>query len=50
MKPIFFSDQTAFRKWLEANHETEAEVLVGYYKVATGKPSMTWSESVDQAL
>lgn len=50
MKPIFFASQTDFRKWLEKNHETETEVLVGFYKVASGKPSMTWSESVDQAL
>ncbi|MBN1118134.1 MAG: YdeI/OmpD-associated family protein, partial [Bacteroidales bacterium] len=42
--------QTDFRKWLEANHQKASELLVGYYKVKSGKPSMTWSESVDQAL
>jgi uncharacterized protein YdeI (YjbR/CyaY-like superfamily) len=47
---IFFSDSSEFRKWLEANHQTETELLVGYYKVGTKKPSMTWSESVDEAL
>lgn len=50
LKPVFFRDQNAFRKWLEKNHKTKAELLVGFYKVSTGKPSMTWSESVDQAL
>jgi len=50
MKPIFFRDTTEFRNWLEENHWKEKEVLVGYYKVATGKPSMNWSESVDEAL
>ena len=50
MEPIFFPSQAEFREWLEKNHETEAELIVGYYKVKTGKPSMTWSESVDQAL
>ncbi|NUQ26738.1 MAG: YdeI/OmpD-associated family protein [Saprospiraceae bacterium] len=50
MSPIFFSHQSAFRTWLEANHDQATELLVGYYKVASGKPSMTWSESVDQAL
>ncbi|MBI3260523.1 MAG: YdeI/OmpD-associated family protein [Ignavibacteriae bacterium] len=50
MNPIFFSNQTEFRKWLEQNHTTETELIVGYYKVGTGKPNMTWSESVDQAL
>jgi uncharacterized protein YdeI (YjbR/CyaY-like superfamily) len=50
MKPTFFANQNDFRKWLEENHQTESELLVGFYKVASGKPSMTWSESVDQAL
>ena len=50
MKPVFFKDQLEFRKWLEKNHKTESELLVGYYKVASGKPSMTWSQSVDEAL
>lgn len=46
----FFPTPEDFRKWLEENHETETELLVGYYKKATGKPSITWPESVDQAL
>lgn len=50
MKPIYFPDQDAFRAWLEKNHTTEKEIIVGFHKVHTGKPSMTWSESVDQAL
>lgn len=48
--PIFFASPAEFRKWLERNHETEQEVWVGSYKKATGKQTMTWSESVDQAL
>lgn len=50
MEPVFFTDQTKFRKWLELNHKQETELLVGYYKVKTGKPSMTWPESVNQAI
>jgi len=50
MAPIYFKDQEEFRKWLEENHKTETELLVGYYKVESGKASMTWSQSVDQAL
>jgi len=50
MTPKFFANQNEFRKWLEKNHKKETEVLVGFYKVNSGKPSMTWSESVDQAL
>lgn len=50
MEPIFFSSHDEFRKWLEENHETAKELLVGFHKVKSGKPSMNWSESVDQAL
>jgi uncharacterized protein YdeI (YjbR/CyaY-like superfamily) len=50
MTPTFFAKQSDFRKWLEKNHKKETELLVGYYKVGSGKPSMTWSQSVDEAL
>ena len=49
-EPIFFKTPAEFRAWLEANHETSTEVIVGFYKKASGKPSMTWPEAVDQAL
>jgi uncharacterized protein YdeI (YjbR/CyaY-like superfamily) len=50
MKLVFFSTQKHFRKWFEKNHKKEKELFVGYYKVSSGKPSVTWSESVDEAL
>ena len=50
MNVVFFKDQQEFRDWLEVNHKTETEIIVGYYKVNSGKKNMTWSESVDQAL
>ncbi|MFY7844522.1 YdeI/OmpD-associated family protein [Chryseobacterium gambrini] len=50
MTATFFPTPEDFRKWLEKNHTTEKELLVGFWKVGTKKPSMTWSESVDQAL
>ena len=50
MTPTFFKTQSEFRKWLEKNHKDETELLVGFYKVNTEKPSMSWSQSVDQAL
>lgn len=50
MNPKYFQDQDEFREWLEKNHNAEYEIIVGYYKTGTGKPSMTWSQSVDQAL
>lgn len=46
----YFKTPVEFRRWLEKNHDKETEVLVGFYKVHTKKPSMTWPESVDQAL
>jgi len=50
MIPKFFSKSSDFRKWLEKNHNNKSELLVGFWKVHTGKPSMTWSQSVDEAL
>ena len=50
MTPIFFQNQKEFRKWLEKNHKSETELLVGYYKAGSYKPSMTWSQSDDEAL
>lgn len=50
MPPKFFAEQDEFRNWLAKHHASETELLVGFYKVGSGKPSMTWPESVDQAL
>jgi len=50
MKATFFPTPADFRKWLKQNHKTETELIVGFYKVKTGKASINWSQSVDQAL
>src|SRR5262245_29222384 len=50
MEPTFFAKQSDFRKWLRKNHKKETELVVGFYKVDSGKPSITWSQSVDEAL
>jgi len=50
LNPTFFEHQEAFRAWLAHNHRDATELIVGFYKVKSGKPSLTWSESVDQAL
>jgi uncharacterized protein YdeI (YjbR/CyaY-like superfamily) len=50
MEPTFFATPEDFRAWLEAHHETESELLVGFQKKGSGRPSITWPESVDQAL
>jgi uncharacterized protein YdeI (YjbR/CyaY-like superfamily) len=48
--PLFFASPAAWRRWLTANHSRCDELWVGFYKRATGKPSITWPESVDEAL
>ena len=50
MEPTFFATPEEWRAWLQANHERESELLVGFYKKGSGKPSITWPESVDEAL
>ena len=50
MGPAFFATPADFRAWLEANHKKQTELLVGFYKVGSGRPSITWPESVDEAL
>ena len=50
MEARFFATPQAFRAWLEAHHTDAGELLVGYYKKGTGRPSITWPESVDEAL
>ena len=46
----FFPTQKHLRKWFEKNHKKEKELLVGYYKVSSDKPSINWSQSVDEAI
>jgi uncharacterized protein YdeI (YjbR/CyaY-like superfamily) len=50
IKPTFFAEPQAFRAWLEEHHAEAGELLVGFHKRGSGLPSMTWPESVDQAL
>ena len=46
----FFSTPAAFRQWLQTHAAQATELLVGFHKVGSGRPCMTWSESVDEAL
>ena len=50
INPTFFPVPTDFRQWLKKNHASVKELWVGFHKRGTGKPSITWPESVDQAL
>jgi uncharacterized protein YdeI (YjbR/CyaY-like superfamily) len=47
---IYFASPGELRDWFDANHATAQELWVGYHKKATGRPSLTWSEAVDEAL
>ena len=49
-QPTFFPTEADFRRWLEVNHETAPELLVGFWKKSTGKPSIDWPQARDQAL
>jgi uncharacterized protein YdeI (YjbR/CyaY-like superfamily) len=48
--PTFFPTEADFRHWLEANHETAPELLVGFWKKGSGKASIDWPQARDQAL
>jgi len=50
MKQIFFATSEDFRAWLERHHDTAKELLVGFAKKASGQPSISWQEAVDQGL
>ncbi len=47
---VFFASPAQFRLWMEKHHQSAKELLVGFHKVHTGKPSLTWPQSVDVAL
>ena len=46
----FFATPAALRRWFHKHHPSAEELWVGFYKRSTGKPSVTWPESVDEAL
>jgi len=49
-RPLFFPTPAKFRSWLSQHHQDATELLVGFYKKGCGTPSITWPESVDEAL
>jgi uncharacterized protein YdeI (YjbR/CyaY-like superfamily) len=50
MEPTFFATGADFRAWLERHHDSVSELLVGFHRKGSGRPSITWPEAVDQAL
>src|SRR5207302_961281 len=49
-QPTFFSTAAKFRRWLKTHHAKQSEQWVGFYRKSSGRPSLTWPESVDEAL
>lgn len=47
---VFFESPADFRAWLERHHGTEPELWVGYHRKSAGRPTLTWQESVAEAL
>jgi uncharacterized protein YdeI (YjbR/CyaY-like superfamily) len=50
VRAAYFPSSAAWRDWLKEHHADATEVLVGFHKRGSGVPSLTWSESVDEAL
>jgi uncharacterized protein YdeI (YjbR/CyaY-like superfamily) len=50
MEPTFFETPAELRAWLDRHHESETELWVGFHRKASGRPSITWPEAVDEAL
>ena len=48
--PIYFESPAELRDWFERNHETASELWVGQFRKAAGRPTVSWSEAVDEAL
>ncbi|WP_114953393.1 YdeI/OmpD-associated family protein [Sphingosinicella terrae] len=48
--PVYFATEADFRRRLAESHERESELLVGFWKKASGKPSIDWPQARDQAL
>jgi uncharacterized protein YdeI (YjbR/CyaY-like superfamily) len=47
---IFFANPEELRDWFDAHHEAADELWVGYHRKATGRPTVTWPQAVDEAL
>jgi uncharacterized protein YdeI (YjbR/CyaY-like superfamily) len=50
MQPVFFLSVGELRAWLKANHDKASELVIGFYKTKTGKPTITYAEALDEML
>lgn len=49
-QPVFFPAEADFRRWMQTYHTAADELLVGFWKKCSGKPSIDWPQARDQAL
>lgn len=49
-RPFYFACSADFRAWLEKNHASYRELLVGFYKKSSGEASITYPAALDEAL
>lgn len=49
-KTFYAKDRAAWRRWLQRNHGRESEVLLLFYRKATGQPCVGYDEAVREAL
>ncbi|MBK8503212.1 MAG: YdeI/OmpD-associated family protein [Saprospiraceae bacterium] len=47
---VYAANRDEWRKWLAKNHLSEKEVRLIYYKKGTGKDSVTYRESLEEAI
>jgi len=50
MEPRFFATPAELRAWFAEHHASERELWVGFHRRASGRPSISWAEAVDEAL
>jgi uncharacterized protein YdeI (YjbR/CyaY-like superfamily) len=50
LEPVFFASPSKLQAWFQNHGATEPELWIGFYKKGSGRPSITWPESVDEAL
>lgn len=50
MKLLTVTERAKWRAWLEKHHDTETEVWLVYFRKGSGKPRISYDDSVEEAL
>lgn len=50
MTARYFATPAKLRQWFDEHHAATRELVIGFYKKGTGKPSVTYPEALDEAL